>query len=135
MGGLATYGKQQALLVVLEATTTYYIGFLTAQPSDDDGTGLVEATGSGYARKSHAAWETVDESPEWYRVNTGVVTFAALTADLDDVVGWGIWTAVTAGTLIAWGPILDVTEVEITQDFTNGNQPSFPTLELKVGID
>jgi len=135
MGGLATYGKQQALLNVLDATTAYYAGFLTSLPDDDDGTNLVEATGSGYARKSHAAWQTVDESPEWYRVNTGALTHAALSADLDDVVGWGLWTAVTGGTLIAWGPLLDVTEAEVTQTFTSGNQPSFPALELKVGID
>jgi len=135
MGGLATYGKQQALAGVLPNGTAAYAGFLTTLPTDDAGTGLVEATGSGYARLGHSAWMNVDESPEWYRVNNGAITFAALSADLDDCVGWGLWTAVAAGTLIAWGPLLDVGENEVTQTFTSGNQPQFVTQELKVGID
>jgi hypothetical protein len=135
MGGMATYGKQQALAGLFPNGTAFYAGFLTALPSDDDGTGLVEATGSGYARKSHSAWMNVDESPEWYRVNNGAIEFAALTADLEDIVGWGIWTAVSGGSLVAWGPMLDVGENEITKTFTNGNQPRFVSQELKVGVD
>lgn len=135
MGGLATYGKQQALAGVLANGTTYYVGFLTALPSDDDGTGLIEASGSGYARVGHSAWINVDESPEWYRVNNGAIEFAALTADLVGIVGWVIWTALSGGTLIAWGPLLDVSENEITKTFTSGNQPRFVNQELKVGVD
>lgn len=135
MGGLATYGKQQALDGILPNGTTFYAGFLTTLPSDDAGTGLVEATGSGYARKGHSAWMNVDESPEWYRVNNGAIEFAALTADLASCVGWGIWTAVSGGSLVAWGPLLDVGENEVTQTFTNGNQPRFVDQELKVGVD
>jgi hypothetical protein len=135
MGGLATYGKQQALAGVLANGTEYFAGFLTTLPSDDAGTGLVEATGSGYVRKGHSAWMNIDESPEWYRVNNGAIEFAALSADLDDCVGWGIWTAVSGGTLIAWGPLLDVGENEITKKFTSGNQPRFVDQELKVGVD
>jgi len=135
MGGLATYGKQQAIEGVLVNGTAYYAGFLTTLPTADDGTGLIEATGSGYARKDHSAWMNVDESPEWYRVNNGAVEFAALSADLDDCVGWGLWTAVSGGSLIAWGPLLDVGENEITITFTSGNAPRFISQELKVGID
>lgn len=135
MGGLATYGKQQALAGVLANGTTYYAGFLTTLPTADDGTGLVEATGSGYARLGHSAWLQVDATPTWYHVNNGAIEFAALSADLDDIVGWGIWTAVSGGSLIAWGPLLDVGGNEITKTFTNGNQPRFVDQELKVGID
>lgn len=135
MGGLATYGKQQALAGMLPNGTNFYAGFLTALPSDDAGTGLVEATGSGYARKAHSVWINVDESPKWYRVNSGAIEFAALAANLVDIIGWGIWTAVSSGSLVAWGPMLDVSEVEITKTFTSGNQPRFVTQELKVGID
>ena len=135
MGGFATYGKQQALAGVLPGSTTFYVAFLTTLPTDDDGTGLVEATGSGYARKSHGVWVNVDESPEWYRANSGAIEFAALTANLEDIVGWAIYTLVTGGSLVAWGPLLDVSENEITKTFTSGNQPRFVTLELKVGVD
>lgn len=135
MGGLATYGKQQALAGALANGATYYVGLLTTLPSDDDATGLVEATGSGYARIGHSAWMNVDESPEWYRVNNGAVEFAALTADLDDCVGWAIWTAVSGGSQISWGPLLDVGENEVTITFLSGNQPRFVDQELKTGID
>ena len=135
MGGLATTGKQTALTYILENGTTYYVALLTTLPTDDDGTALVEASGSGYARKGHSAWMTVDESPEWYRVNNGAIAFTALTADLDDIVGWAIYDAAVAGNLIAWGPLLDVAENEVTQTFTSGNQPNFVDQELKVGID
>ena len=135
MSGLATYGKQQGIAGVLPNGTAFYAGFLTTLPDDDAGTNLVEATGSGYARKTHSAWMNVDESPEWYRVNNGAIELAALSADLVGIVGWGIWTAVTAGNLVAWGPLLDVGGNEITKTFTSGNQPRFVTQELKVGID
>lgn len=135
MGGLATYGKQQALANVLKNGTTYYAGFLTTLPSDDDGTGLVEASGSGYVRKGHSAWINVDESPEWYRVNNGAVEFAALTDDLEDCVGWALWTTLGGGSLVGFGPLLDVGGNEITKTFTSGNQPRFVDQELKVGVD
>lgn len=134
MSGLTDYGEQQALIALLPNGTNRYVGFFTVLP-DDDGTGGTEASGSGYARIAHAAWINVAAAPITYRVNDGAVEFAALTADLVDIVGWGIWDALAAGNLIAFGPILNVGGVEITKTFTSGNQPRFIDQELKVGID
>jgi hypothetical protein len=134
MSGLTDYGEQQALIALLPNGTNRYVGFFTVLP-DDDGTGGTEAIGSGYARIAHAAWINVAAAPITYRVNDGAVEFAALTADLADIVGWGIWDALAAGNLIAFGPILNVGGVEITKTFTSGNQPRFIDQELKVGID
>lgn len=135
MGGLATFGKQEALKGVLPNGTEFFAAFLTTLPSDDAGTGLIEATGSGYARKGHSVWISVDESPEWFRVNSGAIEFAALTANLKDILGWAIYTAVSGGTLVAFGDLLDVSENEITKTFTSGSQPRFVSQELKVGVD
>lgn len=135
MGGLATYGKQQAIAGALPNGTSFYAGYLTTLPSDDDGTGLVEAAGSNYARKAHAAWINIDESPNWFRANNGAIELAALSADLENCVGWAIWTALGGGSLVAWGPLLDVGGNEITKTFTSGNQPRFVDQELKVGVD
>jgi len=135
MGGLATYGKQTALAAILPNGTNAYVGLPFTLPSDDDGTGLVEASGAGYARKAHSAWTSIQDGTVWYRRNTGSVTLAALTAHLENVYGWGIWTAITGGSLIAWGPLLDAGGDETVKSFFPTNQPSFLANELKVGID
>jgi hypothetical protein len=134
MSGLTDYGEQQALIALLPNGTNVYIGFFTTLPADD-GTGGVEASGSGYARVNHAAWINVAEDPITYRVNNGAISFSALTADLASIIGWGIWDAAVAGNLIAFGPLLDVSENEITKTFTSGNQPRFVDQELKIGLD
>ena len=135
MSGLTDYGEQQALIALLPNGTDVYVGFFTVLPTADDGTGGTEATGSGYARKAHQAWLNTAVAPITYRVNNGAIEFTALTADLDDIVGWGIWDAASGGNLIAFGPVLDASGNEITKDFTSGNQPRFVDQELKVGID
>jgi len=134
MAGLTDYGEQQALIALLPNGTNVYIGFFTVLPTADDGTGGTEASSGGYARKDHQAWINAAEAPITYRVNNGAITFTALTEDLV-AVGWGIWDASVAGNLIAFGPILDVGENEITQTFTSGNQPSFVDQELKIGLN
>jgi hypothetical protein len=133
-GGLTDFSEDLALTAVLPNGTNSYVGFFTVLPADD-GTGGTEAAGSNYARVAHAAWISVAAAPVTYRVNNGAIEFAALTADLVGIVGWGIWNASPGGNLLAFGPLLDVGGNEITKTFTSGNQPRFVDQELKVGID
>jgi hypothetical protein len=135
MAGLTDYGEQQALIALLPNGTARYVGLFTTLPTADDGTGGVEASGSGYARKSHAAWLNTAVAPITYRVNNGAIEFTALTADLDGCVGWGVWDAAAAGNLIAFGNLKDVAGNSITKNFTSGNQPRFPDQELQIGIN
>lgn len=128
MAGLSNH----ALALVLDGSTTY-AGFFTAAP-DDDGTGGTEATGSGYVRKAAPSWVNATVSDVRYRQNSAAIEFAALSADLEDIVAWGIWDAVSSGNLLAWGMLLDVGGSEIAKTFTSGNQPRFITGELKVGL-
>jgi hypothetical protein len=131
MGGLSIYGKEQALI----GSISGYVGFFTYMP-DIAGVSGVEASGSGYARVAYGAGTNATESTtKVYMTNDAAIEFAALSADLVDIVGWGLWDAITGGNLIAFGPMLDVAESEITKTFTSGNQPRFPIAELKVGID
>lgn len=134
MSGLTDYGEQQALIGLLVNGTDVYIGLFTVLPSADDGTGGTEASGSGYVRIDHNAWLNAAEDPITYRVNNGAIEFAALTAELAGIVGWGIWDAVTVGNMIAFGPILDASENEVSVTFPSGDQPRFITQELKVGL-
>lgn len=135
MSGLTNYGEQTALEALLPNGTDVYVAFFTVLPTADDGTGGTEASGSGYARKEHQAWINTTSGDITYRVNNGAVEFDALTADLEDIVGWAIFDAAVAGNMIAFGPLLDVGGNEITKTFTSGNQPRFIDQELKVGID
>lgn len=127
MAGLTNY----SLSAVLDSSC--YAGFFTVAPSDD-GTGGTEATGSGYARVAASIWTNVTSSGVRYRQNNAAIEFAALSADLEDIVAWGVWDAVSSGNLIAWGMLLDVSGAEVTKTFTSGNQPRFSTGELKIGL-
>lgn len=134
--GLSEYGAEQALgsANVLPNGTNKYVALLTALPTERDGTGLVEATGSGYARIAHNSWVNVTSGDNTLRKNSGAVTYAALTADLDGIVGWAVYSAVSGGNLIAYGPLVDGSNNAITRDFASGDQPRFTDQELEIGI-
>jgi hypothetical protein len=130
--GLTPYGKRIALRAAIDEP---YVGLFTSLP-DSTGAGGTEAAGSGYARKLHTPWiEVVENTVEVYRVNQTAVELDALTADLLSIVGWGLWTLGSGGSLIAFGPLLDVEGNEVTRTFASGNQPRFVAHELKVGLE
>jgi hypothetical protein len=136
MSGLTDYAEQTALETLLPNGTDVFVGFFTVEPTADDGTGGTEASGSGYARKAHQAWTNTTSGDITYRVNNGAIEFAALTADLVGINGWGIWDAVSGGNMIAFGPILDAGGAEVVdKTFTSGNQPRFINQELMVGLN
>lgn len=98
-------GLTSALAAALPNATNVYVGLVTQLPTDAAGTGLIEAAGSGYARVAASAWTTVNNSLSTVRSNSSAVVFAALSAALSNVVGWGIWSASTGGSLIACGTV------------------------------
>lgn len=134
VGGLAVYGRGLALAGALPAGTNRYVALLTAVPTVDAGTGLVEATGSGYARKAHSAWTNGSVGDVVTRANNGSVEFTALTDALTGVVGWAIYDAATVGNLVAWGYTRNVGGVKTTFDFALGDQPRFIDGELVTGV-
>jgi len=133
MPGLTDYAEALALDTLLPNGTNRYVGLFKTM-ANDAGSGGVEASGVGYARVAHSAWLNVASGEFTYRKNNGAVTFAALTGQLADVVGWGIFDALIAGNLIAAGLIKDVTGTAIVKTFISGDQPRFVDQELKVGI-
>lgn len=135
--GLSQYGKEQALASLLPNGTSRWVALLTTLPTAEDGTGLVEATGSSYARKSYSAWLNTTADGITYRVNNGAIEFAALTGNLSDVEGWAIFDddGTPTGNLIAYGSIRNSSGVAIVIDFVSGEQPRFLDQELQVGID
>lgn len=134
--GLTDYAKGEALSALLPNGTDVYVGLFFTVPTADDGTGGVEASGSGYSRTAWQFWTDDSSGDVVYRVNNGAVDLFECTADLDDVNGWGIWDAAAAGNLLAFGPILDVSgDPVVDKTFASGETPSFPDGELKVGVD
>jgi hypothetical protein len=119
---------------VLPNGTNKFIALLTTLPTARDGTGLVEASGSGYARKAHQAWTNSTVANNTVRANNGAITFAALTGDLPGIVGWAIYDLIAGTNLIAFGPLVDAAGAEITRNFLNGDQPVFGDAELEVVI-
>lgn len=86
------------------APATLYIALLTAMPTTNAGTGLIEATGAGYARIAVPA-------ADWAAITTAVdnltdqsSTNAALsvtpTVSIGTIVGVAIYDALTAGHLL-----------------------------------
>lgn len=134
MAGLSKIGRENALAAVLSNSTNVYIALLTTYPTDQTGAGLVEATGSGYARLAHMAWSTATTLEDTTRSNSSAITFAALTGDLSGVVGWAIYDALTLGNLLAFGRLVNSSDEPISVDFVNTDQPRFAIGELEVTI-
>jgi hypothetical protein len=134
LSGLSSTGVNVALAAIMVSGTDRYVGLLTTLPNSRDGTGLVEASGSGYARVAHSAWLNGTSGSDVVRMNSGSVTFAALTAALDGIVGWGIWDAAAAGNLLAFGPMLTAGGDETSIDFIASDQPQFADQELKLAV-
>lgn len=103
--GLTQAYAQVALETILPNGTNRYIGLLTTIPSDMIGTGLVELTGTGYARILKNAWLTNLSASKVERANNGAVQFTVGAGGWSGILGWGIWTAVSGGSLIGWGAI------------------------------
>lgn len=126
------------LEALLPNGTDVYVALLTTIPTAIDGTGIVEAAGSGYARKAHNAWTTV-ALPSGYTngvavANNGAVTFDAVSDALTGLVGWAVYDADTAGNLLAFGAILDVGGSETEIDLALGDQFQFASGTLIVGV-
>ena len=80
------------------APTTWYVGLLTAAPSDS--AAGTEVSGGAYARQS-AAW-TLASSGTAQASNTASLTFPAATTDWGTVTHAGIYDAVSGGNLVAF---------------------------------
>lgn len=104
---------------------TCWVGLFTTNPTMPAGTGGVEVTttGTAYARQALAAGQTAAASGS--KTNgTAAITFATATAAYGTVTGVGIFDAVTAGNLLAAGPLT------ANEPVNSGDTFSFPTSQL-----
>jgi len=135
--GLSEFGAESALgsTLVLPNGTDKFVALLTALPTARDGTGLVEASAGGIARIAHQDWVNVTLLNDTIRKNSGSIDFVVLSGtDLPGIVGWAIYSAITVGDLIAFGPLVNSLNLPITRNFLIGDQPRFTDQELEVLI-
>jgi len=109
MSGLVDTKENQVLDALLGAATLMpdpvYIGLMTSEPNDD-GTGVVEPVGNGYSRVSVA--NTLGEWPAAVggsKSNANNILFPTATGGWGTVTHYGIFDAVSAGNLLAFGPL------------------------------
>ena len=104
--------------------TAWYVGLYTTTPTADAGTGGVECSNTGYAR----------QSVTWTRTSgtlnpSAVVTFGPATEAWTAVVGFGIFSALTAGTLYAFKALTTA------RTLGNGDSAEFATADLTITLD
>lgn len=89
---------------------TLYVGLLTAAPSDD-GSGVSEPSGNGYARvavtNNTTNWPAATGSGAGAssKTNGSTITFPQATGAWGTVTHFGIFDASTAGNLISYGAL------------------------------
>lgn len=96
--GVTAAGETRGLNGLLAGV---YVGLHTAQP-----TGGNEIAGGAYARQAYTPY-TITGSGEGPSTagNDNVIQFPTATADWGTITHVGIWTASSAGTLLAWQPL------------------------------
>ena len=115
MAGFTNYLEDKVIAhlfggTAYSAPSTWYVGLLTAVPSDS--AAGTEVSGGAYARQS-VAW-TIQTGGTAQASNTAALTFPAATTDWGTVQWAGIYDALTSGQLVAF-------EVLTKTDFTTAN--------------
>jgi len=88
------------------APATYYFALLTTAPSDNTGTGAVEATGTGYARVGVTKNATNFPVAATRVISNGVaITFAQAGASWGTIVGVALYDAATTGTFLGYAAL------------------------------
>lgn len=109
MSGLVDSKENQVLDEMLGNATLMpdpvYVGLMTSVPNED-GTGVVEPVGNGYARVSVA-----NNFTQWpaavggAKANANDVVFAAATGAWGTITHFGLFDAVSGGNLMAFGAL------------------------------
>jgi len=137
MAGLTNYLEDKIWNHVFGSTTytkptNWYIGLLTATPSDS-ATGT-EVSGGSYARQVCAF--TVTGTGTALATNTSAITFPTATADWG-IVGWiGIYDAVSSGNLVAYQNLQKSDfSTTTTKTVNDGDIFKFNASTIKITLD
>ena len=141
MGSISDYLELELLDHVFETAAytppTIYIALSTADPTDD-GSGLAEPSGNGYAREAHATWNTAAARAI---TNNGVITFTQASGPWGTITHYAIMDASSGGNMLAHGSLAtgkavvagntpSIADTEISVTFSTGGFSDFLALEL-----
>ncbi len=105
MGGFSDYWENKILDHIFGKGSytppTIYVGLSTIDPTDD-GSGLAEPSGNGYARTQTSAsdWNAASNGS---LDNASDITFALATGSWGTITHFALFDAVTAGNMLAHG--------------------------------
>lgn len=105
MGGFSDYWENKILDHIFGkgnyTPPTIYVGLSTIDPTDD-GSGLAEPSGNGYARTQTSAsdWNAASNGS---LDNASDITFALATGSWGTITHFALFDAVTAGNMLAHG--------------------------------
>lgn len=110
--------------------TNVWIGLYTATPSDTGGG--TEVSGGSYARvavvRTGAGWNAATGTLA-LSANTGVITFPTASGSWGTVTQFGIFDAVTAGTMIYWG------DLTTSKTISSGDTATFAAASISITQD
>lgn len=116
---------QATTILTTTALSALYVALVTSTPTDS--AAGTEVSGGSYARvDSKGKWGTPASGTV---SNNATITFPTATADWGTVTHFELWTAVTAGTRLAWGSLGTAKAV------LNGDTPSFASAALTATLD
>lgn len=120
--GVNNAGEVRALNGLLSGV---YVGLHTAQPTSGN-----EVTGGAYARQAYTPYTLTGtgEGPT-VATNDNIIQFPTATAAWGSLTHVGIWSASTAGTLLAWQPLTTAKTVNVDDVFR------FLATKLKIQLD
>jgi hypothetical protein len=107
MGGFSDYWENKILDHIFGKGSytppTIYVGLSTADPTDD-GSGLAEPSGNGYARVQTSAcdWNAASNGS---LDNAGDITFAQASGSWGTITHFALFDAATAGNMLAHGTL------------------------------
>jgi len=131
MGGFSDYWEDKILNYIFGKASytppTIYVGLSKANPLDD-GSGLAEPAGNGYAR--------VATSPGTWKVasggnidNANIITFPEATNSWGTITHFALFDAPTSGNMLAHGPLSQSKAVNV------GDTAKFAVGALDVWLD
>ena len=131
MGGFSDYWENKILDHIFGKGSytppTIYVGLSTADPADD-GSGLAEPSGNGYARTQTSAsdWNTASNGS---LDNSSSITFTQATGSWGTITHFALFDAASAGNMLAHGAL--------SQSKTIGNLDTarFQTGDLDISLD
>lgn len=131
MGGFSDYWENKILDHIFGKGSytppTIYVGLSTADPTED-GSGLAEPSGNGYAREQTSAsdWNAASNGS---LDNAGNITFAQASGNWGTITHFALFDATTAGNMLAYGVLSQ------SKSISESDTARFQAGDLRISLD